>query len=205
MGRTPASGWPLLRLLRRAGLRTTTFGYSVSRESFADAAARLAGKIADSLQQEELVLVGHSLGGVLLRQALAEVDDAGGRIRHLFLLGSPIGASRLAAGLSGNPLFRLATRDCGHLLGSAKRMAAVDAPTVPTTAIAGMRGIVATAARFGAEPNDGVVSLSEVSSSWLGEPVLVPVVHTLLPSSGRVAAIILERLGRDSTGTATAA
>ena len=44
MGRSPASGWWMLRQLRRAGLGTASFGYSVSRESFTEVAGRLVGR-----------------------------------------------------------------------------------------------------------------------------------------------------------------
>jgi pimeloyl-ACP methyl ester carboxylesterase len=198
MGRTPASGWLLLRQLRRAGLETASFGYSVSRESFSDIAARLAADVSSLLEDGDLVLVGHSLGGVLLRRALHALPEKRGRVRHLFLLGSPVLPSRLASRLSSNTLFRMATQDCGRLLGSSKRMACIGNPRVPTTGIAGTRG-VGSRGPFGLELNDGVVSVSEVSAEWLQQQVLVPVVHTLLPSSRRVGAIILETLARDGT------
>ena len=50
MGRSPASGWWLLRQLRRAGLRTASFGYSVSRESFAKVANRLVARLNSLLE-----------------------------------------------------------------------------------------------------------------------------------------------------------
>lgn len=198
MGRSSASGWLLLRQLRRAGFETASFGYSVTRESFTQVTARLSAKLAALLAEGELVLVGHSLGGLLLRTALASVPEQLLRVRHLFLLGSPVQSSRLAMRLSGNPLFRLATRDFGRLLGSPERMALVGAPRVPTTGIAGVRGL-GSHGPFGKEPNDGVVSVSEVSATWLKDQVLVPVVHTLLPSSRRVGAVILQRLRADGT------
>lgn len=196
MGRSPASGWWMLRQFRRAGLGTSSFGYSVSRESFDNVANRLVPRLRSLLEGEELVLIGHSLGGVLLREALCSLGEAGKRARHLFLLGSPIQTARLAIRLGGNPLFRLATRDCGQLLASSERMAAIGVPDVPTTATVGTRGILNRRGPFGTETNDGIVSLSEVSAGWLEDRVFVPVVHTLLPSSGRVAAVILERLER---------
>lgn len=196
MGRSPASGWLLMRHLRRAGLRTSSFGYSVSRESFAQIVARLTTEIGNLLGGEELVLIGHSLGGVLLRQALGSFAHADAQVRHLFLLGSPVHPTRMARRLGNNWLFRVATKDCGQLLASPERMAAIGAPKVPTTGIAGTRGIVSPHGPFGVEPNDGVVSLAEVSANWLRDQELVAVVHTLLPSSRRVAEVILRRLRR---------
>ena len=194
MGRSPASGWLLLRQLRRAGLRTSSFAYSVSRESFTQVVNRLVARLNFALQGEELVVIGHSLGGVLLREALSLLEDGSTPPHRLFLLGSPIQTARLARRLEGNWLYRVATGDCGQLLASSQRMAAIGAAGIPTTAIVGTRGMDRVGGPFGAEPNDGIVSLSEVSATWIQDLVFVPVIHTLLPSSRRVGAIILQRL-----------
>ncbi len=50
MGRSPASGWWLLSQLRRVGLRTSSFGYSVSRESFAKVVNRLVARLHSLLE-----------------------------------------------------------------------------------------------------------------------------------------------------------
>lgn len=199
MGRSPASGWLLLHRLRQAGFRTASFGYLVSLESFDAVVARLAAKLRRLLAEGDLVLVGHSLGGVLLRRALSLLGESEHSVRHLFLLGSPVVPSRLAVRLGRNWLFRVATGDCGRLLGSPARMASVPPPRVPTTGIAGTRGLSSGGGPFGSEPNDGVVSLFEVSAPWLQDQVLVAVVHTLLPSSAKVASVILARLLRHET------
>ena len=200
MGRTSVSGWLMLRQFRRAGLGTATFGYSAIRESFNQIAGRLCTRLAAILaNEEEVVLVGHSLGGVLLREALAVLKPTDRRPLHLFLLGSPVRPSRMAMRLSQNLLFRAATTDCGQLLASSARMSAVRPPSLPTTGIAGTRSIVGLHGAFAHEPNDGVVSLSEVSADWLTEQVLVPVIHPLLPSSRCVATVVLERLQRHET------
>src|SRR5262245_34215628 len=75
MGRTPLSGWPLLRSLRRAGLATSSFGYVVLLEDFEQIRQRLASRIAALGARGDYVLIGHSLGGVLLRAALNSLPD----------------------------------------------------------------------------------------------------------------------------------
>ncbi len=197
MGRSPLSGWRLLRHLRRAGLKTCSFGYSVSLEDFAAIERRLVGRIARLAQRGDYVLIGHSLGGVLLRAAINRLPAATRRPRHLFLLGSPLKPALLAQRLAGNPLYRLLTRDCGQLLGSPARMAEIGPVSMPTTGIAGVRGLPPARSPFRGEANDGVVSLAEVSADWLSDQVQVPIVHSFLPSSRRVATIILQRLARN--------
>jgi pimeloyl-ACP methyl ester carboxylesterase len=197
MGRSPLSGWPLLRKLRQHGLQTQTFGYMTSLEDVAGITARLRSRLVELAASGDHVLVGHSLGGVLLRAALNSLPPDTRRPKHVFLLGSPIQPSRLAQRLRHNPVFRIATRDCGNLLGSPERMAAIGALDAPVTGIAGVRGLAATQKRFfGDEPNDGVVSLGEVCAPWLSDRVDIPVVHTLLPASTLAARVILDRLGR---------
>ena len=187
MGRTALSGWPMLRQLNKAGHTTSSHGYSVSLQSFSAIQSGLLERIK-ALAGQEYVLIGHSLGGVLIRAALASLPEGIDPPRHVFLLGSPVQPSRL--------LFRLITRDCGHLLGSDARMAAILIPRLPLTSIIGVQGMSGRLSPFGSEPNDGVVALSEVSSDQIADQVLLPVVHTLLPSSAAVARVILQRLGQ---------
>lgn len=196
MGRSPLSGWPLLRRLRRAGFQTHTFGHWVSRQSFAAIAARLGQRLAQVGDRGEYVLVGHSLGGVLLREALRTAPVTLRAPQRLFLLGSPVQVSSIAARLGGNPLYRLFTGDCGRLLGSAERMGAVGPAAVPVTAIVGVRGWSLLARLLPREPHDGIVTLAETGAPWLTDVVQLPVPHMLLPSDARVTRVILERLRR---------
>ena len=195
MGRTPISGWPLLHRLRRAGSEAGSFGYAAALEDFDAIVARLVRRIALIAARSEgggdtYILVGHSLGGVLLRAALARLPPGTRLPAHVYLLGSPILPSRIAASLKTMWAFRIFAGDCGQLLGCAVRMQAIASVTTPVTGIAGVRSLPGSRGRFGDEANDGVVSLGEVSAPWLTEQIEVPVVHTLLPSSGRVAEII---------------
>jgi len=199
MGRSPLSGWPMLLQLKRAGLKTATFGYAVTLEDFPAIKKRLVAKILVLAAQGEYVLVGHSLGGVLLRAALNTLPSGTRLPRHLFLLGSPQQPARLAQKLHKNPVYRAFTRDCGQLLGSPSRMSEVGPVAVPTTSIVGVRGMTSTRSPFEGESNDGVVSVSEASAEWISDQVLIPTVHTLLPSSRRVAEIILDRVARHAT------
>jgi pimeloyl-ACP methyl ester carboxylesterase len=198
MGRSPLSGWPLLRRLRQLGFTTQTFAYVAAIEDFNSIVARLRTRIEKLAQRGPYVVIGHSLGGVLLRAAINALGDATPQPTHLYLLGSPILASRIATKLKGNPVFRLVTGDSGQLLASSDRMQTISMAAVPTTCIAGTRGITHVRSPFGEEVNDGVVSISEVSAGGEATEVRVPVMHTLLPSSSMVANIIVQQLTRDA-------
>jgi pimeloyl-ACP methyl ester carboxylesterase len=194
MGRSPLSGWPLLRRLKGAGLETQTFGYAVTIHGFSAIAERLSARIEQLARQGDYILIGHSLGGVLIRAALADLHADVPRPRHLFLLGSPVQPARLARRLRFNPIFRALTRDCGQLLGSGRRMRGIKVPNVPVTAVTGTRAAPRALGLFGNEPNDGIVSASETFADWIEDRVEIPVVHTLLPSSLEAADAILRRL-----------
>ncbi len=193
-GRSPISGWPLLRRLRQVGMKTVTFGYVATLEDFASITARLTSRIERVAASGTYVVVGHSLGGVLLRAALHSLAPGTLLPSHVYLLGSPILPSRLAMRLKNNFMFRAIAGDCGQLLGSTERMRSIGPLNVPTTGIAGVRGLTGRHSPFGEEANDGVVSISEISAAWLSNQVQVPVVHTFLPSSEVVAKIIIEHL-----------
>ncbi len=192
MGRSPLSAWPMLRRLRQAGFKTQTFGYSVVRENFDVIVARLREHIKLLAVKGDYIVVGHSLGGVLLRATLTSLPVHTAQPRHAYLLGSPMHASQIARRLKSFGVFRMMTGDCGQLLSTPSRMNAIGALAVPTTGIIGTGGATGTMSPFGNESNDGIVSLSEVDAPWLSQRVHIPVIHTLLPSSGRVAEIITQ-------------
>jgi len=198
MGRSPLSGWPMLRRLKRRGIAVATFGYVTARPDFEAIRQRLQARIERLAQQGDYAFAGHSLGGVLLRAALANLPPEVAPPKRLFLIATPVHASRLARKFQHRLAYRMLTGDCGRLLASDARMAALPLPCVPTTAIIGTRGLPWKPDPFLGEPNDGVVAVSEVCAGWLADQVRIPAVHTLIPASRAVADIILRRLSPDS-------
>jgi pimeloyl-ACP methyl ester carboxylesterase len=197
MGRSPLSGGPLLWHLKRRGLSTSTFWYSTAFENFEAIKARLVARLIALARQGDYVVIGHSLGGVLLREAIASLPQGTLRPKRLFFLATPVSASNLARRFRNNLVYRALTGDCGQLLGSDSRMTALSPVSVPTTAIVGTRGLPWKPDPFRGESNDGVVSLSEVSADWIHDRVQIHIVHTLLPASRMVAEAILGRLAHD--------
>lgn len=194
MGRSPLSGAPMLYRLRKRGYAANIFGYSTALENFATIRARLCRKISHIAAQGEYVLIGHSLGGVLLRSALSELPETSRSPKHVFLLGSPVSASRMAKKLNERILFRLLTGDCGQLLSSSEKMATIAGLSVPNTSIVGIQGINGKYSPFFDELNDGIVAVSETQADWIGEEIRVPVIHTFLPSSALVCDILLNAM-----------
>ena len=194
MARSSLVWLPTMARFKTQGLYCASFGYNVTFQDFSSIVRRLVKKLVQFSARGDYVVIGHSLGGVLLRAALAELPTATPLPTTLFLLGSPVFASRLATRLRGNVLFRAITRESGRVLGSSERMLSIPAPPVPTVAIIGTRGLHGRLSPFAQEANDGVVALSEVSADWLDETLHVPVMHTLLPSSQLVSRLMLQRI-----------
>jgi pimeloyl-ACP methyl ester carboxylesterase len=180
--------------LRAQGITTHAFGYATPFQDFASIRKRLVTRIDDLSAQGDYVLIGHSLGGVLLRAAVASLP-AGARLpRRIFLLGSPVRPARLARKLRRNWVYRVLAGDCGQLLASEAGMAQIGPGTIPITSILGVTGWNGRLSPFQDEANDGIVAVSELSAEWIAEEIRVPLIHTYMPSSSRVAQIILERL-----------
>lgn len=202
MGRSPLSGWRLLVRLRARGITPHALAYVTPFQNFDSIRNRLVARINALAAQGDYVLIGHSLGGVLLRAAVASLP-AGVRLpRQIFLLGSPVRPPRLAHTLRRNWLFRLLAGDCGQLLASVERMAHIEAGTVsvgsvPVIGIVGVRGWRGRWSPFGDELNDGIVAESEARAAWMSEVIRVRIFHTYMPSSGQVAALVLERVAGD--------
>lgn len=85
-------------------------------KSFDAIVARLRAQIAILAATDDYIVIGHSLGGVLLRAALNSLPPGAALPRHVYFLGSPILASRIAARLQDNRLFRIFTSDAASCL-----------------------------------------------------------------------------------------
>ena len=194
MGRSRLSGLPMLLHLKRQGFRVSAFGYSTARHSFAEITRRLDKRIRQIADQGEYALVGHSLGGVMIRQVLGQLPADCRQPVHVFLIASPVRSARLARHFQRSPVFRALTRDCGHLLSDDIRMQQVPPLAAPATSIVGTTGPTGKLSPFGDQANDGVVAVSETRAQWLNDEIQLPQVHTLLPASRRVAEIISRKL-----------
>lgn len=181
----------LAAALRRAGHRTRFFAYSPTLEPL----PRIVRRLTTHLHKLRgpVGLVGHSLGGLLLRQAVAERPDL--PVRHLVMLGSPNRPPRLARSAWDWWLFRRLAGECGAFLADPHAVARLPVPPVPYTLIAGTAGPVGRWSPFGDLTNDGVVAVDEVPIQDSDTPLLIPTWHTLMMDHPQVRQAVLERLG----------
>jgi hypothetical protein len=193
LGRTPASMFPLAATIRRAGVRPLFFGYSCTFEAFDRIVRRLKGALTERRPD---FLIAHSLGGILLRFALAEIPPW--PVRHFVMLGTPNQPPRLARYFWKWLPFRLLARSCGRFLAHADGYARLRPITIPHTVIAGTAGPTGRLSPFGNEPNDGIVSVGETRVDATHEPVLVPAWHTRMMAHPTVHATVARLLTSSS-------
>jgi hypothetical protein len=199
LGRTPLSLFGLARALRRAGHRTHFFAYSPTFEGVPQITRRLAAHLrALACSARPVGLVGHSLGGLLLRMAIPEVPAL--RVRRLVMLGTPNRPPRLARLAWKRGMFRWLTRGCGSVLASPDAIARLPASDVPYTLIAGTAGPRGRYSPFGHDANDGVVGVGEVPIRDADQPILLPVWHTVMMNDRLVQQVVIDAFTGERDG-----
>lgn len=173
----------IARVLRKEGFAAQTLGYRTMRDPLEAHLTRVAKQI-ERLDAHRVHLVGHSLGGVIVMRYLQRRADP--RVRRAVLLGSPVSGCRAAAGF--------AERAGGELMMG--RSFSVWREPVDVSldsrfevgAIAGTRaiGLGSMLMRL-PTPNDGVVCVDETRFPALKDHIELPVGHTLMLMSSRVA------------------
>jgi hypothetical protein len=190
--RTPLSFLLLDRRLRSWGYRTEQFGYAAVTQQYDAIVARLVNRLERLADMGPYGVIGHSLGGILLRSALAQI--AGHAPRHLVMLGTPNRPPHLARVLGVHWVYRRLMGECGLNLANSAFYAGLPVPEIPYTIVAGTSGPRGRWSPFGDEPNDGLVAVSETSIRDDDAVVLLPVTHTFMMNNARVQAVIREVL-----------
>jgi hypothetical protein len=192
MGRTPRSMARLARMLQQEGHWVENFGYHAARESFDAIARRLTIELTQ-LAASSYAVVGHSLGGLLLRQAIAGLPADARRPLRLIMLGTPNHSPRLARRFERAWWYQRLNGDAGELLASPGRMEAIPPCTIPTTLIIGTRGLYGRWTPFGNEPNDGLVAKSEAQLDGIDECITVKAMHPAIMNHPRVREVVRGR------------
>lgn len=172
--------------LRRCGFHTAFFSYPSMSSSLSRNALYLSGFVA-SLAASRIHFVGHSLGGLLILQMLAEFPEP--RVGRVILAGSPYGACSVGTKLSRRGPGR-------HILGRSMLQWLDQAGTMHTThnhpyelgVIAGCRSLGAgrLIARLPV-PNDGVVTVEETRIPNVRDEIVLNVSHSQMLVSPEVA------------------
>ncbi len=187
--------WQLGRALRAAGFAAETFGYLSAWQTIDQIVTRLTRRL-EELARDEYIVIGHSLGCILARAAIASLPAATRRPQRLIMLGPPNRSPRLARRFEHALWYRLLNGDAGKLLASEARLDAIPPLNVPCTIIAGTRGIHGRWSPFHDEANDGLVALAETALDGADEVITVPVMHPFMTSDRRVIGMVVERCSK---------
>lgn len=179
----PAAAMALLagRFARR-GYRTHLFGYR-GRGSFEANVERLAGYARRTLRGRAAHYVGHSLGGVLVMETLERQREMAAR--SALLLGAPVRGCHAGREFGLSPFGRWMMGESGARW--SERSPAWTRPE-PLGVIAGSAalGLGRTVGPLPV-PNDGVVCVDETAVDGMAARQIVPVGHSMLIFSDRVA------------------
>jgi pimeloyl-ACP methyl ester carboxylesterase len=192
MGRTPVSMLRLRRHLRRAGHAPVLFGYSPTFETLQGATGRLVRLIERRVGNAPYALVGHSLGTVLIRSALDQLENR--MPAACFFLAPPMVACRAAKYFSRFWLYKVLTGEMGQLLASDAFMQRLPMPPAFTRIYAGTGGPRARWYPFGREANDLILSVAEATGSFKALSVEIPALHTFIMHAPQVFDDIIRSL-----------
>jgi hypothetical protein len=181
MARTSLSLVPLALYLRRRGHEVTLSGYVAALEPF-DAVCDRVRRHLERLAAAgaPYALIGHSLGGLILRIAVASPPLLRPAPRGLIMLGTPNRLPRLALRFRRLWPYRIINGEAGRLLADPGFFTALPPVPIPYTVIAGTGGSRGRWSPFAGEPNDGIVAVSETLAHPDDAPILVPALHTFL-------------------------
>ena len=173
------------RALRRRGYAVHVFPYS-GRRPFDANVERLARFARETMGGRPMHFIGHSLGGVLILDMLNRHSEIA--VSSSVLLGAPVRGSFAGRRLGLAGVGRWMMGGCGILWNERvvkwQRAAplGVVAGTVPV-------GLGLALGRLPG-PNDGVVCVSETAVEGMAAQALVPLGHSVLVVSGRVAKMV---------------
>ncbi len=168
--------WPLARVLRRQDFAVKIFSYSSVSVDLEMNAQRLSRFLA-SIDADTIHLVGHSLGGILIRALFHyHPNQKPGRI---VTLGAPHQGCRVAQNLNRYRIWRwIMGRSVAQLLQNIPQT--WPAPARDIGVISGKRsiGMGRLLCRGLPAPNDGLLTVAETSLTNASAHRILPVTHT---------------------------
>lgn len=182
LGRTSRSMRRLAAEGSRRGYRVSRLGYPSRRAGILEHAERIGRALSAVTDEGPLHVVTHSMGGIVLRAALANGWLVPERLGRVVMLAPPNGGSELADWLARTPLLRLALGPSGPELRTGPGGIAAGLPPVSCELgiIAGaVRRRSLAAALFGG-PNDGKVSVARARVSGMRDLLVVERGHTFM-------------------------
>jgi hypothetical protein len=192
LARTPLSLLWLAGAIRRSGYPTAQFGYVACAEPYDRILERLRSRCSALAAEGPYAIVAHSLGGLLVRAALAEPDVP--PPEHVVMLGTPNQRSRTAEWAVRFAPWRWIAGEAGRKLADRSFYAGLPGLSVPYTIIAGTRGLRLSSLPLGGRANDGLVAVEETGVEPDDEVIEILATHTFIMNRRRVLRAVLRAL-----------
>ena len=192
---------PLQRVLEASDYVVLNCGYRSRTADIATLAREVARRVSQWEPAAKLDFVTHSLGGILVRAAVAYGYLPRERIRRVVMLGPPNAGSEVVDAFRAIPvvasIYAVLTGPAGAQLGTTTGLPAQLPPVdFELGVIAGNRSFNPIfSAILGAE-NDGKVRVDRTRVEGIREIVVVPHWHPLLVSAPRVLRHVVQFLER---------
>jgi hypothetical protein len=201
LARTRHSLWPIAADAARHGYAPVGVGYPSRRGAIAELAAGVADEIARRVPEGTVDVVTHSMGGIVLRTAVAEGLLAPERIGRAVMLAPPNQGSELAEWLRARWYYARLLGPAALELGTGPESVPRRLPPVPFAlgVIAGARTVFpALTARVFPGATDGRVAVEGTRVAGMADSLVVARGHTFLMWAPEVRAAVFEflRTGR---------
>lgn len=192
IARSSKSMVPLQSSLEQAGYSVFAMDYPSTRGTVQESAEYLK-RVLESLDGiTEVNLIVHSMGGIVVRTYLQQVDQPDPRLHRMVMLGSPNTGAHLVDLLQDklNVVFKPLYGPAGQQLGTNSEgfVAKLPIPTFEFAVIAGGRGNDAGFNPLIPGDDDGVVSVESTRLPGARDFLLVPTIHALLMRSADISA-----------------
>ena len=188
LGRTPASMLVLALRLRASGIQSRLFGYFAAIERWNGCVLRLEKFISQHTDDDDFIIIGHSLGTVLTRGVLPRLTH---KPLACFFLAPPTKACFAARKLAPLRVYKLLTGEMGQLLANPDFMDSLLLPDVPTKIYSGINGIRGRYSPFGEQLNDSVLAVEETLLPDVPAET-VKAVHTFIMNKKVIAEDIIK-------------
>jgi triacylglycerol lipase len=183
LGRSRWSLWPIAREATRRGYHVHNLGYPSRRDPIERLGEFVGHRIRDIASDAGTVdVVTHSMGGIVLRAAVASGVLSPELIRRVVMLAPPNHGSELADRLRDFRVYRFATGPAGQEIGTGHDSVPRRLPPPPFEVgiIAGRRSVNPVFARVLGAENDGKVTVDATRLDGMRDLVVVERAHTFI-------------------------